>query len=463
MPKHTKRKTHASKVRKHNKTTKQWGGVIPAIEPREMAEGVLLLKQSLNNFGMPEKRHPTAEEIRIQEQNDIAQLQNIYSKANPHAKIEIRKILAESIYNNGKKGDFKYSEDEIEDLNLWPQFAKSKVYKKFVDDLCFPKLDRNKSSLEPTTKGSQSAYDASNDWELVETPAENPSAAGAASASASVFKSHSMHSRRPSIIKKTKYLTKMQPTEFSFPKISKLMKQVEQNQPVATTNALSGVNFESLETYINTLLTPEDKINIINRIKVLQKVARNTYKYNLLSNGKEVIIIAEDPNGNKYNLKTFTKVLLSSDKKGKFCVYNLNENDLLTAYRCSLTQLDEPLINWENIPVAAEQIQTEENLLKNVTISKPMKSEVEQKFSVKHKRHTTWNETTSKCSEYATKDDCEKDPRCLYSETTKTKTNKETGERYDKVTSKCITKKEKLNVQIYPAENEDTDIAPTSV
>jgi hypothetical protein len=145
MSKHTKRKIHASKVRKHYKTAKQWGGVIPDIKLHEITEGLSLLKQSLSNFGMPDKRHPSLEDIRKQEQKDIAALQKIYSEAYDHEQSAIRKILAESIYNNGKKGDFKYSEDEIEDLNLLPQFAKSFEYKAFVDELCFPKTKLSQS------------------------------------------------------------------------------------------------------------------------------------------------------------------------------------------------------------------------------------------------------------------------------------------------------------------------------
>lgn len=131
----------AAKTRKHRK---QSGGVIPDIKLHKKEDGLLLLKQSLSNFGMPDKRHPTLKEIQLQELKDIEALNKIYINLYQHEQIAMKKILAESIYNNGKKGDFKYSEDEL-DLPAWPQFAKSIEYKAFVDELCFPKTKRSQS------------------------------------------------------------------------------------------------------------------------------------------------------------------------------------------------------------------------------------------------------------------------------------------------------------------------------
>lgn len=164
MPKHTKRKIHASKVREQNKTTKQWGGVIPDItftgSTGKDAELFVAFQQGIKNFGFTGKyvigknKKKKLEYTKTQEVADLKKLKDIYATAYQHQQPRLKKILAESIYETGKQGDFIYSEIDEEQ---WPFYAKSLEYKQFVDDLCFPKTSRHQSvGASATPQGATS-------------------------------------------------------------------------------------------------------------------------------------------------------------------------------------------------------------------------------------------------------------------------------------------------------------------
>ena len=456
------------------RTRKMKGGYVPSIISADVINNPTALAEIIANLGKTKTLGIAGRLTGAKIEADLKKLENMANKLDDSSKIKLYTAIAISMYSDGpnaipEKGTSPPRPGWAADL------GHSAGYKYFVDKTCLPFLRKNAnapSKPTPTPVAKQ---------ESKPTPT-------------SAEKSPS--TRRRILKKTTRYptpATNTEPaTEVRFPKISKIMdKTVNDTMPVATKEALSGVDFYTLSEYLDVLgFKKDDKTNISNRINLLYlqyplgKDEQNHYKhynFNLLSNGKEIIIIAEDTNGDKYNLMTFTKVLLTSDLNGKFMVYSTDDNGVLMAYKCSFEQPQLPATNREGVEFTAENTQTLENTMhktlanrrskinpNGVKLSKEQQKNIvayhnvidytdmangdsgqTQKATQKatHNRHAKWHETTSRCSEHKTKTDCKNDDTCFYIE------NKtENG----KIIPKCWTKKEHLNVHTYPSENEAT-------
>jgi hypothetical protein len=417
------------------RTRKMKGGHVPRIISADVINNPNALAKIISNLGKTNTFGITGRLTGAKIEEDLQKLEKMANKLDKDSKIKLYTAIAFSMYSKGpiampEKGESPsgFAADSL---------GNSAGYKYFVDKTCLPFLREqvktpSKSTPTPVAKLTSTRR------RILKTTTRYPA---------------SNNKQKPD-------------TEFSFAKISKIMdKTVNETMPVATEEALSGVDFDTLSDYLNALeFTKDDKTNISNRINLfyshypLGKDPRGhymQYKYNLLSNGKEIIIIAEDPKGDKYSLTTFARILLTPDANGMFMVYSLSDG-ILMAYRCSLEQPQLPATNREGLPLTAENQTTQADTINNTLMNRRSKSNStgakllkeqrqnmaayhsakffadipngapDQGLKATHNRHTNWSETTSKCTAYETPNDCENDTTC----------------DYNKETNKCVTKKE---------------------